>query len=270
VWNRHNEFIDGQYVGGKRYKDRSEWVITRNTHEAMISDDEASAILKLKEKQRRKVRTLRKNNYLLSTLLSCTCGANLDGDGDYYRYHNRCGSRGTKKETLEKGALDLLLTEFLTIEHFRHLKKDVEKQHNNKHSKKDNLLDQLESELKDTDRQINEIVTLLPKVKHQRPLLDRLDQLEEERVVLLDNIAQEDNTETPTIVKCSNEMLEDFVENYRQDLECGETERKKAVLRTLIEDREFDGESLRINPSYASVTGVHLASPRGFEPLLPP
>ena len=270
VWNRHNEFIDGQYVGGKRYKDRSEWVITRDTHEAMITDEEADAILRLKEKQRRKARRLHKNNYLFSTLLRCACGANLDGDGGYYRCHDRCGCRSIKKETLEKGALELLLNEFLTFEHFHHLKNDVEKEYNNKHSKKDNLLDQLESELKDTDRQINEIVNLLPKVKHQRPLLDRLDQLEEERVVLLDNIAQEESTETPTIVKCSDEMLEDFVDKYRKDLQCGETERKKAVLRTLIGDGEFDGESLKLNPSYVSITGVNLASPRGFEPLLPP
>jgi hypothetical protein len=54
--NRHREFVDGSYIGpGEgRYRDRSEWEIHRNTHEAMISDEEAEAIFRVRDKQKRK------------------------------------------------------------------------------------------------------------------------------------------------------------------------------------------------------------------------
>ncbi|RMH45868.1 MAG: recombinase family protein, partial [Gammaproteobacteria bacterium] len=45
VWNRHNECIDGRYIGGSRYRDRKEWVIQRDTHEAMITEEEAETLI---------------------------------------------------------------------------------------------------------------------------------------------------------------------------------------------------------------------------------
>ena len=46
AWNVRNEKSpDGGYIGGMKRKPRSEWLIQKNTHEAIITDDEAEAIL---------------------------------------------------------------------------------------------------------------------------------------------------------------------------------------------------------------------------------
>ena len=106
VWNRHREFVDGAYVGSGsgRYRDRSEWVVKRNTHDPMITDEEAEAIFRSRDAQRRKASRYRRNNYLLSTLMRCRCGASIDGASGYYRCRERCGARSIRKETLERAA----------------------------------------------------------------------------------------------------------------------------------------------------------------------
>ncbi len=72
------------------------------------------------------------------------------------------------------------------------------------------------------------------------------------------------------ILRYSDETLEQFLQSYRADLESGEPEKKKAILRSVIEHGVFDGETLTLSPNYQKITGVKMASPRGFEPLLPP
>ena len=49
-------------------------------------------------------------------------------------------------------------------------------------------------------------------------------------------------------------------------------DKRKAVFRQLIESATLDGEELMLVPNMTTLTGtgVKVASPRGFEPLLPP
>ena len=49
VWNVHAERRDGKTVNGKKRRPRSEWKINKNTHQALITNDEAEAILHLLE-----------------------------------------------------------------------------------------------------------------------------------------------------------------------------------------------------------------------------
>ncbi len=191
VWNRHNEMIDGSYVGGKKFRDRSEWVVKKDTHEAMISDEEAEAILASRNETKQKTRRYRVNHYLLSGLIQCNCGANMDGDSGFYRCHDRCGTRGIKKETLEEAVLELLFDEVLTLENLAELKEAIAEEVKSRKKNQNSLLDQLNSEYAEIERQITELVSLLPQTKHQRPILAHLDQLEEERMEIVDKIAEE-------------------------------------------------------------------------------
>src|SRR5690606_4399438 len=45
VWNMHAEREGGSSKSGTKRRPRSEWMIQRETHEALITDDEAEAIL---------------------------------------------------------------------------------------------------------------------------------------------------------------------------------------------------------------------------------
>ncbi len=271
VWNRHNEFIDGQYTQGKKYRDRSEWVITHNTHEAMITNEEAEAILKQRNKQRMTQKRRRTNSYLLSGLVKCGCGANMDGEAGYYRCHNRCGNRSVKQERIEKVVVELLFDKFLSAEILADLKNEIEKELATAKPSHDSYLKGLKKELKEIERQISEIMDLVTQVNHKRPLLDRLDNLEENRTNLAETIQlKERKMEPAKILGLSEASIQLFIEQYRSKLESGNPERKKAVIRSLLDHTVLAGQQLTVVPNYRELTGVNLASPRGVEPLLPP
>ena len=101
----------------------------------------------------------------------------------------------------------------------------------------------------------------------QLNLQDRRHELKVELEIQLNDIVSDEKSKflsmTPT-------KIEAFAEKWRADLTSGTMEKRKAVFRQVIESAEFDGEALKIVPSYRSIAGVNMASPRGFEPLLPP
>lgn len=79
VWNQHQERKNGSYIGGK-HRPREEWHITRNTHEPLISDQEAEAVLaQLIEKTGRRNRATDRV-YLLSGLLVDPAGGPWSGE----------------------------------------------------------------------------------------------------------------------------------------------------------------------------------------------
>ena len=275
VWNRHREFVDGSYVGpGEgRYRDRSEWEIHRNTHEAMILDAEAKAIFRERDKQKRKKSRFRRNHYLLSSQMRCKCGARIDGDGGYYRCHDRCGVRGIKKETLERAVLDCFHAELFSEDSLADIQAEVRRLLDSQRPQQNHLVAQLKKEIRATKSQIEELASMPTEVKHRRPLIQRIDALEDERQELDARLNDMKQLEKPEILSMKAADLEEFAEKWRIDLEGGTMDKRKAVFRQLIDSAVFDGEKLELVPNMATLTGstgVKVASPRGFEPLLPP
>lgn len=97
VWNVHAERIaGGGYKGGAKRRPRADWVIQYDTHEGLISTEEAEAILATLEKGRRlQYRT--KGTYLLSGLLQTPDGRKWHGNGDGY-YRAPSGQRLAQEE----------------------------------------------------------------------------------------------------------------------------------------------------------------------------
>lgn len=88
VWGVSNErMASGGYKEGAKRKPRSEWVIKRDTHVPLISDDQAEKILLRLEQGGQKSKTRdRGSDYLLSGLLVNENGQHWHGcDGVYYR-----------------------------------------------------------------------------------------------------------------------------------------------------------------------------------------
>ena len=266
VWNRHNEMLDGKYIAGRRFRERDEWVIHRDTHEAMITDEEAEAVLRQRTALRESGRRYRRNTYLLSGLLRCRCGANLDGDGGYYRCHVRCGNRSIKQETLEEAVTALLFAEFLTPDALKELMAEIDRELAAQGQSGNSYAEALRKELRDNERQITEIVGLLTQVKHQRPLLERLDGLEESRTRLTETLAE---TQGP-IAEAPLQGLDEagiggFIECYRRNLDEGDPAQKKAALRSLLDRAVLDEDRVTVYPAYERLAGVKLASPRPGE-----
>ena len=265
VWNRHREFIDGAYVGPGtgRYRDQSEWEIHRDTHEAMITDEEANAIFRERDKQKRKTTRFRRNHYLLSSKVRCSCGARIDGDGGFYRCHDRCGVRGIKKETLERAMLDWLHTGLFSKEHLAEIQAETAKLLSERVPRQTHLASQLKREIREIERQSSDLASMLSEVKHRRPLIQRIDALEDEREALELRLSDLEEIEEPEFCSYSETEMMAFAAEWRSNLEGGTMDKRKAVIRQLIESATFDGEELRLVPNLATLTGVKMASPRG-------
>lgn len=83
TWNVHAERESGRSVTGTKRRPRSEWMIERNTHEALISDDQAEAILAQLEKAQTG-RRQRQSPLLLAGLVQTEGRAwHSDGAGMY-------------------------------------------------------------------------------------------------------------------------------------------------------------------------------------------
>lgn len=86
VWNMHQAREGGQSTTGERRRPRSEWVIQRDTHPALITDEEAQAIMQALETQRATHRRPDAVPYLLAGLLRTPDGLSWAGDsGGFYR-----------------------------------------------------------------------------------------------------------------------------------------------------------------------------------------
>jgi DNA invertase Pin-like site-specific DNA recombinase len=85
VWGMHAERAGGASLAGEKRRPRAQWQIQRNTHQALIGDDEAEAILRQLELGVQG-RRLRASPLLLSGLLVTPAGQPWHSDGcGHYR-----------------------------------------------------------------------------------------------------------------------------------------------------------------------------------------
>ncbi len=256
VWNRHNEFIDGQYTGGKRYRERSQWVIQRDTHEAMITESEAEQLLTEREQARTGRKRRKVSHYLLAGLLHCKCGANYNGNSGYYRCQKDCGNRGIKKETIEGIVVDALFEQILNESTVKNLLNRIQAEAK-KQPQADNKSAKLKQELKHIEKQIQDLVQLITQVKHQRPILEKIDLLEEERGTLEKLLSESDPATKKTWQNISESGVRKFSTSYKRSFDQGDFEQKKALIKSCVGSIELNGNEAKIKPSYVSITGLN-------------
>ena len=88
-----------------------------------------------------------------------------------------------------------------------------------------------EKEIRVIDREVNELAGLLAEVRHQRPLIERMDMLEDERQSLM---VQLERLEAP-------------------EIQSGRTEKRKTDFRQFIWRPVFDGEELEVTLNLATL-----------------
>jgi len=76
--------------------------------------------------------------------------------------------------------------------------------------------------------------------------------------------AKRETTATPVaceLEKWVEKSLRSFVRRYRSEIEFGDAETKKAVLRGLVASAVLEDDNLRLVPIYPALTGAKVASP---------
>lgn len=265
-WNRHAERAEhGGYVGGNKYRPRSEWVIQRDTHEPLITDDEAEAILAAVESRKITRAKPAAGTYLLTGLLVTPEGSKWHTDGEgFYRAGRgrRIKAAEVDRAVAEVIARDIAGDDFAraVLDHYRHQSKPATK---------DATRAKLAGRLAEIDRQSEKLAGLLGETSAPAALLRALEKLEAERESIsgqLDAAAEDEKTRA-ALRSLTLADVKRFLAGIQME---AEPELLADAIGSIVDKVVLDPATLEAVVTYkiANLTGNKLASPRGSE-LIP-
>ena len=268
VWNQHQERKGGSYIGGSKHRPREEWHITRDTHEALITEAEAEAILaQLAEKSGRRNRATDRV-YLLSGLLVAPDGTAWSGGstrGDNY-YRLGMGKRVSAR-LIERAVLDAIVADLQAPEVAEQIAERMRALSRPQGKPVD--LSKLRGRIKAIDTKSARLVDLIADDPDAAPAYRRaVAQMEQERIAIEGEIAEAERVrQTAEVVSAwtaadVKRMLAALAESIAADLEDGKTRDLRGALSDLVERIEYDPETRQAVIRYR-LTGVMMASPRG-------
>ena len=264
VWNVHRGKED---VGQGRRRPRSEWVIQNNTHTPLITNDEAEAILsRLQHKKTVRDSRVRVTDYLLTGLLHTPDGAKWQGNSGNYR----TGSSNIKSQSLEESVIAKIIQDFQT-EEFVHLITEGARQRQT--SPDDNQLKEMLTRIKSLDGKISGMTALLEETSAKRPLLKQIEEWEAERTAWASQYAEmKEEVEHAKVMAAIKESdIRLLLSSLAQDVMLIERNHQKEFLNAVLDKVVLDPKTRTGSISYKiAASGVKMASPRGFEPRLPP
>ena len=272
VWGMHAERQGGAAVGGEKRRPRSEWQIQRSTHEALITDGEAEAILRQLE-QGMQGRRLRASPLLLTGLLVTPDGQpwHSDGCGSY-----RVGKgRKVAAHRVETAVLEQLALDLSSDETVRLLIATMESLATGGEPLDGRRLAGMQKRADTLVRQIDKTVDLAAQIADPAPVLRRVQDLEHQRAQLLADIA--DLQMRQLVAESAASITEPEVRELLQRLvaEISAAAEDSAlrdearmamreVLDRIVLDTERETPALSLH--YAVQAGVNVASPRARVP----
>ena len=270
VWNVHRDKNpDGGYRGGTKRRPRAEWVIRKNTHEALISDDQAEILLSRMEHNGPKLRR-RKSTYMLSGMLMTPRGQTWHGDGHQtYRIRMDNGRyRTISAQVIEHVIVgrvfeDLKSTVFvdeLVAEAKRTCKAPPPK------------LKPLKAELQDVERRVQRTMQNAEDLEDPSPALRRVEVLEKERKQLEERLKslEEKNASRDIISGLSRQNVKRLLSDVANSLEDVPPADMREALGDVLDRVVLDPDTRQCDIHYRIGTRDKLASPTGFEPVSPP
>lgn len=275
VWNVHAEFQPGEgYKGGQKRRPRSEWVIQRNTHEALITDDEAESILTQLDNSSHGKSRRSPANYLLTGLLKTPTGTPWYGNGRCGLYRIRLPSGGSKtvqqtaleEAVLAKVALDMKSKAFvdqLTLETKRYVQ-----------AHRDDPTAKLKQQVAELNGQISKAMDIALELANRAPVLRKIDELETQRNSLVAEISrvEQERQFSTALGDITEKQVAQLLEGVIEQMQGMRREALKDMLGNLLDQVELDPDTLACRLHYR--IGVEswdkVASPRRFELLSPP
>ncbi|MCU7845341.1 MAG: recombinase family protein [Candidatus Thiodiazotropha sp. (ex Monitilora ramsayi)] len=275
VWNQSNPQEQGRYVGGTKYRPRAEWVIQKDTHHAMISENEAEAILANLQQSSigaavsKAKRGLSK--YLLTGVLKSPDGRAWTAMKDKYRLKPGNGRKGKYLpiEAIDEAVSKKVIDDMRSPRFIDALLKSAHRQE----EKPEDPAKGMRKELIGLNEQISKTMDLAVQLADPAPALRKVNELEARRKSLSEEIErlERDYAVQIAMQSITRDDIKRLVSNLIEDLQDIEKPKLKGVFQAMVDHISLDPERLEFTVNYRLpiIDSLSMASPRGVEPLLP-
>ena len=261
VWNMHR---GKEEVGAGRRRPRSEWIVQRDTHPALITEDTALAILaRLETARESRAPRARISDYLLAGKVLTPDGQAWHGNSGNYRI----GKANIRSSILEEAVLQQVA---IDIRSDLMVATMTEKARAAQQPSDGQEIRGLQNELRDTDIRMKKLTNLVEETSAPGPLLRRLEELKVTRAEIQQRLTQlvEETGRAKALAAIQESDVRKMLDALADDVATLDRDHLKDFIGTLIEGIYLDpatrAGAIRYRISQRS--GVKLASPRGFEP----
>ena len=291
VYNRHNERNHKKgYIGGKKWRNQNEWEIKENSHERCISDQTANKIQIELDKNKSKKTNPGPKKYLLTDILYCaSCEGRMVGNSGFYACQNKirnnasCANSNIKSEFLDKNILKYLKDNLIQKRFYEKYIHAIQSQFET--YKRDAMTErkQHSNRLVEIDSQIKNLMQLFSRGKIKAEIIEnQIEALQKEQEDL--EIISADLSHVNAILNAklsdfSNESITEQLKRFEEMLNEDNVTEMRAMVRDFIHKiLIFPKETVygkkwkrrvQIKSFVRALTMILMASPRGFEPLLP-
>lgn len=267
VWGMRNEFKDFGYQTKHKRKPRDEWTIKHNTHEALITDAEAEAILSRLENSTHGQAISRAksaaSDFLLTGLLKSPDGRNWEGSKQYYRVKPRDGKKGRfiARDTVDRFVLDQLSTDLQSDQFLDALIANIQKTH-----AQPATLDEakpLQKRIREIDSMISRAMDLVLTMDDPGPAQAKITELQAERKGIETELAALDQQKADQqALKC---VSRSGIKRVLNGLSDSLSRLDKRLIQSFIGEIQLDPISLEclIRYRFTVADRLNMASPRG-------
>lgn len=251
VWN-----VNAEAGKGHKRRPRSEWVVQRDTHPALISDDEAERLLANLEGYSHRAPRTREAGYLLTGMLVTPDGKPFHGDRGAYRTKGR----QVRADALDEAVVRHVLTDLQSASFVRSVTKAA------KGLAKADAPDPAEAELRTLDRRMERLLALAEETDTPAPIMRRMEALERDRQRLEEVVRAntEERTRRQALRNVSEIEVRRLLVEQAAAIEDASRDRLAKLLRSLVDRIELEGPAVRI---FYRIRRDKLASPRGSDPI---
>jgi site-specific DNA recombinase len=274
VWNvRNAKSSDGGYKGRVKRRPRSEWEITENTHEALITQSEAEAILTALENSSYSKSRKTPAKYLLTGMLKTVDGDPWYGDGpnrNAYRLKKTSNNRTVAMDEVDSAVLGQIVNDMTSPNFIKALFVEAKKHQETKvvDPTKDNRRNIIE-----LDRKISKTMDLASELESPAPALRKVDELEAQRGAMVDELErlESEHAANAVLANITEKQIGTMLSNVSENMKEMDKEVLKDQIASIVEKIVLDPESLELKIHYKIPVESRnkMASPGGVEPPLP-
>lgn len=266
VWNQTNERTHDGYKGGQKRRPRAEWVIQENTHEALITQQEAERLLERLEASDigRRVSEAKSgvSDYLLTGVLVAPDGRQWTGYRQaQYKLKAGSGKRGryVDAKPVEDAVMGQLLRDLRSRQFVRGLVKKAQEL-----AVAEDPAAELREEIVGINKQIDRATELAMQLEDPSPMLRKVDELERKRKALADEVSslEREHSVRGALGSITEQQVSDLLAGLAGEM--AENPKTKQVLRAFVHRVVLDPQTLdcQIHYKMSVSDSLNVASPR--------